>query len=70
MEEGHATYEQLQEPSIPIYKDFYFFNLTNFEEFAASYGNATPIFHEVGPYSYLYVVWKGLEASYFYFCLF
>ena len=52
VKEGHATYEQLENPSIPIYKDFYFFNLTNAVEFAESYGEATPELVEIGPYSY------------------
>jgi len=52
LEQGHATYEQLEEPSIPIFKDFYFFNLTNFEKFHKSKGEETPVLVEVGPYSY------------------
>ena len=52
MEEGHATYEQLQKPSIPIHKDFYFFNLTNAEEFAFERGGVKPDLAEIGPYSY------------------
>ena len=52
VQEGHATYEQLQEPSIPIYKNFYFFNLTNHKEFAERNGGVKPVLQEVGPYSY------------------
>ena len=52
VKKGHATYEQLENPSIPIYKDFYFFNLTNYVEFAESSGGAIPILEEKGPYSY------------------
>lgn len=52
VQKGHATYEQLQEPSIPIYKNFYFFNLTNTKEFADSKGRSTPNLEEIGPYSY------------------
>lgn len=50
---GHATYEQLQFPMIPIYKDFYFYNLTNAEEFASSNGGVKPELEEIGPYSYM-----------------
>ena len=50
---GHATYEQLQKPSLKIYKAIYIFNLTNAEEFAASNGGVTPILEERGPYSYM-----------------
>ena len=46
---GHASYEQLQNPTLPVWKDFYFFNLTNAEEFAAG---AKPNVTQVGPYSY------------------
>ena len=46
---GHATYEQLQNPTLPVWKDFYFFNLTNPEEFVEG---AKPNLTQVGPYSY------------------
>ena len=46
---GHATYEQLQNPTLPIWKDFYFFNLTNPDEFVEG---AKPNLTQVGPYSY------------------
>lgn len=49
---GHATYEQLQNLTLPLWKSFYFFNLTNPKEFEAG---DTPILKEVGPYSYRYV---------------
>lgn len=52
VKKGHATYEQLEQPSLPIFKDFYFFNLTNAEEFAESNGGVKPVLKEVGPYSY------------------
>ena len=58
MEEGHASYEQLQFPTIPLYKDFYFFNLTNAEEFHNSHGGVKPVLREIGPYSYRYR-WRG-----------
>ena len=53
MEEGHATYEQLQNPTIKIYKKLYFFNWTNHEEFVKHGGGATPTFEEKGPYSFM-----------------
>ncbi|XP_003387595.1 PREDICTED: lysosome membrane protein 2-like [Amphimedon queenslandica] len=46
---GHSSYEQLKDPSLPVYKDVYFFNLTNPVEFSQG---ARPIVNEVGPYSY------------------
>lgn len=46
---GHASYEQLEDPTLPIWKDFYFFNLTNPEGFAAG---EKPNLTQVGPYSY------------------
>ena len=49
IEKGHATYEQLQNPTLPVWKDFYFFNLTNPEGFAAG---EKPNLTEIGPYSY------------------
>ena len=52
IKKGHATYEQLQNPTIPIYKKFYFFNLTNAEDFHNKQGGVIPNFTEVGPYSY------------------
>ena len=50
LEEGHMTYEQLRDPTVPIYKSFYFFNLTNPEEFEE--GIAIASMEEIGPYSY------------------
>lgn len=52
LEEGHASYEQLQEPAIPTYKSFYFLNLTNPVAFQG--GNATAVLREIGPYTYRY----------------
>ena len=49
--EGHATYEQLQNLTLPLWKSFYFFNLTNPEQFEAG---DKPALKEVGPYSYRY----------------
>ena len=49
VQEGHATYEQLQNLTLPLWKSFYFFNLTNKEDFEAG---SKPILKEVGPYSY------------------
>jgi lysosome membrane protein 2 len=46
---GHASYEQLQNLTLPLWKDFYFFNLTNPEEFAEG---GKPNVTQVGPYSY------------------
>ena len=47
---GHATYKQLKDPIIPLFKDIYFFNLTNPESFAK--GEEAPHLEELGPYSY------------------
>ena len=47
---GNAPYDQLQDPSLPIYKDIYFLNLTNPEAF--SNGEEAPDLDEIGPYSY------------------
>ena len=49
IQEGHATYEQLQNLTLPLWKSFYFFNLTNKEAFEAG---SKPVLEEVGPYSY------------------
>lgn len=49
VQEGHATYEQLQNLTLPLWKSFYFFNLTNKEAFEAG---SNPVLKEVGPYSY------------------
>ncbi|XP_065920344.1 lysosome membrane protein 2-like isoform X2 [Dysidea avara] len=49
LEPGHETYEQWLNPTVPTYKDFYVFNLTNSEEFA---NGAKPRFEELGPYRY------------------
>lgn len=49
VQEGHATYEQLENLTLPLWKSFYFFNLTNREDFEAG---SKPILEEVGPYSY------------------
>lgn len=46
---GNVPFQQLQNPSLPIFKDVYFFNLTNPEEFAAG---SPPNVIEIGPYSY------------------
>ena len=53
IEKGHATYEQLQDPTLPVWKSIYFFNLTNPEEFESG---EKPNLTEIGPYSYRYVV--------------
>ncbi len=49
---GSPTFQQLQSPTAPLFKDIYFFNLTNPREFQAG---AKPMLQEVGPYSYTYV---------------
>ena len=46
---GHLTYQQWKDPQVDLYKDFYFFNLTNKEDFQNGH---TPIVTEVGPYRY------------------
>ena len=46
---GHLPFEQFQHPSVPMYKDIYFFNLTNAEEFV---DGGRPRVEEVGPYSF------------------
>jgi hypothetical protein len=48
--EGHALYEQLQNPTLPAWRSFYFFNLTNPEEFEQN--GSKPVLEEIGPYSY------------------
>lgn len=49
IQDGHATYEQLQNLTLPLWKSFYFFNLTNPKAFE---DGEKPILDEVGPYSY------------------
>ncbi len=49
---GNAPYIQLTEPILPLYKDLYFFNITNPEAFA---DGADPHIQELGPYSFRYV---------------
>lgn len=61
LEPGHATYEQLKDPSLPLWQDFYFFNLTNPELFA-TFGEK-PNLTEVGPYSYRSVSYTALSLS-------
>lgn len=46
---GHLTYKQWKKPTVELYKDIYFFNLTNPEEFEKG---ATPVVKQVGPYRY------------------
>ena len=53
IEKGHITYEQLQNSSLIISKDFYFFNLSNSEAFANTGGKATPSLVEIGPYRFM-----------------
>ena len=53
LQEGSATFQQLLSPSVPLFKDVYFFNLTNPVEFE---GGAKPQLVEVGPYSYRYAI--------------
>ena len=49
IEPGSVTYKQLLNPTVPLFKDIYFFNLTNPDDFQ---NGATPDLNEVGPYSY------------------
>lgn len=63
VEKGHATYEQLEEPSIPLFKDFYFFNLTNAEEFHKLKGGSKPVLKEIGPYSYRYIYFLNSKGG-------
>ena len=46
---GNVPFTQLQFPSQPIYKDIFFFNLTNPEGFEKG---EKPRVEEIGPYSY------------------
>ena len=46
---GHLPFVQFQHPNVPMYKDIYFFNLINAEEFV---DGARPRVQEVGPYSF------------------
>lgn len=61
LESGHATYEQLKEPTLPVWKSIYFFNLTNPEEF---HDGAAPVVVQVGPYSYRWVWLVHSSACY------
>ena len=49
-ENGTDGYDNLVNPSSPTYTYFYFFNLTNAEEYEMT--GATPIVEEIGPYVY------------------
>ncbi len=49
LQPGHATYEQLKDPTLPVWKSLYFFNLTNPDDFQ---NGAAPVVKELGPYSY------------------
>ena len=51
VEPGSATFQQFLSPTVPLFKDIYFFNLTNPAEFQAG---AKPNLTEIGPYSYRY----------------
>ena len=50
LEEGNMPYELLKQPAIPVYKSYYFFNLTNPEDFHQ--GLAKAQLQEIGPYTY------------------
>ncbi len=47
---GSALYDQLQHPGLPLWKSFYFYNVTNPVEW--SEGKALPNIVELGPYSF------------------
>ena len=49
IEEGHATYEQLENPTLPVYKSFHIWNLTNADGFV---DGDKPQLQLLGPYSY------------------
>ena len=51
VQKGHATFEQLRDPTPALYKSVYFFNLTNADAFEAG---AKPVVEQIGPYSYRY----------------
>ncbi|ESO03442.1 hypothetical protein HELRODRAFT_192040 [Helobdella robusta] len=46
---GTEAYANWLQPPVPVYMSFYFFNVTNYEEFSRG---AKPVVQQVGPYAY------------------
>ena len=57
---GNVPFDQLQFPSLPIYKDVFFFNLTNPDGFQKG---EKPRVNEIGPYSYKWALATASHTS-------
>lgn len=51
MVEGSRVFESWKRPPPPVYMEFFFFNVTNLDEFL---GGAKPEVKQIGPYTYRY----------------
>lgn len=49
MVEGSRVFESWKRPPPPVYMEYFFFNVTNLDEFLAG---AKPVVNQVGPYTY------------------
>ena len=49
--EGSRTFETWKSPPPPVFMQYFFFNLTNADEFLAG---AKPVVQQIGPYTYRY----------------
>ena len=65
-ENGTDGYDNLENPGSPTYTYFYFFNLTNAEEYEMN--GSTPIVDEIGPYVYRLVQSLEIVLPQFNFC--
>ncbi|XP_006871643.1 PREDICTED: lysosome membrane protein 2 isoform X2 [Chrysochloris asiatica] len=59
LKNGTETFDYWETPPLPVYTQFYFFNVTNPEEILKG---ETPHVTEVGPYTYRSLDWWGTES--------
>lgn len=62
--EGSKVFDSWKKPPPPVFMEFYFFNVTNPDEFLA--GDAKPRVVEVGPYTYRYAQIHNSPSAYLY----
>lgn len=48
--EGSRVFETWKNPPPPVFMQYFFFNVTNVDDFLA--GRAKPVLEQVGPYTY------------------
>ena len=51
MTQGSRTFETWKSPPPPVFMQYFFFNITNADEFLAG---AKPVVQQIGPYTYRY----------------